>query len=118
MSADGFGDGMGQGTQHTWLTDSLTEFSSQLEEMVGGHPEALADRIERGLSAVLAVAMVFLRVLEPTCPLLGLSGHRSSKLEACGGPEECCPEAASPAVEMEASHGQGSEGAKPLEKVK
>lgn len=89
-----------------------------MEEMVGGHPEALADRIERGLSAVLAVAMVFLRVLEPTCPLLGLSGHRSSKLEACGGPEECCPEAASPAVEMEASHGQGSEGAKPLEKVK
>lgn len=78
------------------------------------------DRIERGLSSVLAVAMVLLRVLEPTCPLPGQSGPSSSKLEACGGPSSAVLEPASPAVEMEASDGQAqaSEGDKPQEEVK
>lgn len=78
------------------------------------------DRIERGLSSVLAVAMVLLRVLEPTCPLPGQSGPSSSKLEACGGHRSAVLEPASPAVEMEASDGQAqaSEGDKPQEEVK
>lgn len=78
------------------------------------------NRIERGLSSVLAVAMVSLRVLEPTCPLPGQSGPSSSKLEACGGPRSAVLEPASPAVEMEASDGQAqaSEGDKPQEEVK
>lgn len=78
------------------------------------------NRIERGLSSVLAVAMVLLRVLEPTCPLPGQSGPSSSKLEACGGPRSAVLEPASPAVEMEASDGQAqaSEGDKPQEEVK
>lgn len=76
------------------------------------------DRRERGLSSVLAVAMVLLRVLEPTCPLPGQSGPSSSKLEACGGPRSAVLEPASPAVEMEAADGQASDGDKPQEEVK